>query len=268
MLLLFKALVLGIVEGLTEFLPVSSTGHLIIAGTMIRYPREHAATFDIFIQLGATLAVFWHYRADLIGQARRVRHDPATRDFWGKVVLAFLPAALVGLLFHDAIETYLFNVYTVAGALIAGGVLLLIVERRPLHAEVTSVEATGWRAAFLIGAAQVTALFPGVSRAGATIIGGLLVGLSRPAATVFSFYLAMPTLAAASLFSLAKQLPLLTWGDAPPLAVGLLSAFVSALVVIRVFIAYVQTHDFRPFGYYRIVAGVLVYVVAPGAFDS
>jgi undecaprenyl-diphosphatase len=261
-LLIFKAIILGLVEGITEFLPISSTGHLIIASAFIDYPEEKRATFEIFIQLGAMLAVFWHYRAHLFDLARRAPSDAAARGLVLKVGLAFLPAAAVGLLFHDWIEENLFSVTTVAGALVAGGVILILVERRSRHPVVYNLEASRWTDAWWIGVAQVTSLFPGVSRAGATIVGGLLVGLDRRTATEFSFYLAMPTLSAASLFSLAKALPYLTVDDVAPLTVGLATAFVSALLVIRAFLAYVQTHDFRPFGYYRIVAGIAVYLLA------
>lgn len=262
MLLIFKAIVLGLVEGITEFLPISSTGHLIIASAFIDYPQEKRATFEIFIQLGSMLAVFWHYRTHLLDLARRAPSDAAARGLLLKVGLAFLPAAAAGLMFHNWIENNLFSVTTVASALVAGGVILILVERLPRRPVVHKLEASRWTDAWWIGVAQVTSLFPGVSRAGATIVGGLVVGLDRRTATEFSFYLAMPTLSAASLFSLAKALPQLTLDDTAPLAAGLATSFLSALFVIRAFLAYVQTHDFRPFGYYRIVAGIAVYIVA------
>ncbi len=261
-MLVLKALILGIVEGFTEFLPISSTGHLIIAGEFVHYPQAKAPTFEIFIQLGAILAVFWHYRRELTDLVRRMPSDARARDLGLKVMLAFLPAAAIGLLFHHLIEEYLFNSISVAAALIAGGLLILLIESRARVPAVEDLEAVRWSDALWVGIAQVTALFPGVSRAGSTIIGGLLVGLSRPVATQFSFYLALPTLTAASLFSLIKSLPMLEVSDAAPLAMGFVAAFVSALVVIRGFIIYVQSHDFRIFGYYRIVFGVIVYAIA------
>lgn len=262
MLLLLKALVLGIVEGATEFLPISSTGHLIIASALIDYPEAKRATFEIFIQLGAILAVFWHFRAPLADLAARAPREAAARNFVLKVGLAFVPAALVGFLLHDAIEQHLFRPRVVGAALVGGGLIILLVESRTRRVRVAEMRDVGWLDALWVGLAQVTSLFPGVSRAGATIIGGLVVGLGRPAATQFSFYLALPTITAASLFSLVKSLPLLSSADVLPLAVGLLAAFVSALIVIRRFLSYVQTHDFKVFGYYRIALGLLVYVLA------
>ncbi len=256
--LLLIALIMGVVEGATEFLPVSSTGHLIIAGEMLGYPEAHRATFEIFIQLGAILAVFVHYRAPLLDLARRAPSDAAAQGLVLKVLLAFLPAAVVGLLFHHWIEDHLFSIRTVAWALIAGGIVILLVERRPMRSVVADIEAMRWSDALWVGIAQIASLFPGVSRAGATIIGGMLAGLGRPVATQFSFYLALPTLTAASLFSLLKALPTIGADAAAPLAVGFVAAFISALAVIRVFIAYVQTHDFRAFGYYRIIFGALL----------
>lgn len=260
--LLVKALILGIVEGVTEFLPISSTGHLIIASAIVDYPEKQRATFEIFIQLGATLAVIWHYRAALFDLVRRAPSDSGARGLILKVALAFLPAAAVGFLFHELIEHYLFSPANVAAALIVGGFIILAVERRTRAPAVTSLEGTRWSDAWWIGIAQIASLYPGVSRAGATIIGGMLAGLSRRAATEFSFYLALPTLIAASLYSLAKSLPALSAVDIPPFSVGLLAAFASALLVIRSFLAYVQSHDFRAFGYYRIAAGVVVLLVS------
>lgn len=257
-MLWLKAALLGLVEGATEFLPVSSTGHLIIVAEWLHYPEAARATFEIFIQLGAVLAVFWHYRADLLDLARRLPREPAAQALAGKVLLAFIPAAAVGFLAHHWIEAHLFSVRTVAGALIVGGIAIWLIEQAPRRAAVASLDGVRWRDALWIGVAQVTSLFPGVSRAAATIMGGMLTGLDRPAATQFSFYLALPTLSAASLYSLLKGLPAVGADEAGALAVGFVSAFVSALAVIRVFLRYVQTHDFRPFAYYRIAFGVLL----------
>ncbi|HSP97010.1 MAG TPA: undecaprenyl-diphosphate phosphatase [Candidatus Dormibacteraeota bacterium] len=258
MVVWLKAVVLGIVEGATEFLPVSSTGHLIIAADVLNFPVEQRDTFEIFIQLGAILAVFWHYRRDLLDLARRAPSDPAAQGLIGKVLLAFVPAAAVGFLIHHWIEDHLFSVRAVAWALIVGGIVIWLIERRPRPATVTRLEATRWRDAVAVGIAQVASLYPGTSRAAATIVGGLLSGLDRPTATQFSFYLALPTLTAASLFSLLKDVGHIHADEAVALALGLVTAFISALLVIRAFLAFVQTHDFRPFAYYRIVVGVLL----------
>jgi undecaprenyl-diphosphatase len=257
-MLWLQALLLGLVEGATEFLPVSSTGHLIIASDWLHYPEAQRATFEIFIQLGAILAVYWHYRRELLALVSEAPRQPAARDLLAKVLLAFVPAAAVGFVAHHWIEEHLFSVRAVAWALIVGGVIMWIVDRAPRAASVYRIEAVGWRAALAIGAAQVVSLFPGMSRAAATIVGGLLAGLDRPTATQFSFYLALPTLTAASLYSLLKALGQIDAGAAGALAVGFVAAFVTALAVIRVFLRYVQTHDFVPFAVYRIVFGVLL----------
>lgn len=261
-MLWLKAIVLGIVEGATEFLPVSSTGHLIIAADWVHYPDAQRATFEIFIQVGAILAVFWHYRSDLLDLARRAARERSAQELIAKVLLAFIPAAAVGFLLHHWIEEHLFSIHAVAVALIVGGVIIWVIERRPRRPVVTQIEAMGWRQAVWVGVAQVTSLYPGVSRAAATIIGGMLTGMSRPAATQFSFYLALPTLTAASLFSLAKAAKTITAGEASSLAIGFATAFVTALLVIRGFLRYVQSHDFRPFAYYRIVLGILLLMLS------
>jgi len=259
--ILLKALVMGIVEGITEFLPISSTGHLILTGELIDYPEAQRVTLEIFIQMGSILAVFWHYGPELLDLARRLPTESSARDLVMKVLLAFVPAAAVGFLFHHKIEEYLFNPTTVATTLILGGILILLIDRGRHQRGVDRIEAVGWGDALGVGAAQMASLIPGVSRAGATILGGLLVGLNRPVATQFSFYLALPTVSAASLFGLAKGLHLLTAADVLPLAVSFLAAFVSALIVIRTFLVYVRSHDLRPFGWYRIALGLIVYAV-------
>jgi undecaprenyl-diphosphatase len=252
------AILLGFVEGATEFLPVSSTGHLIIASAWLDYPPARRATFEIFIQLGAIGAVYWHYRRALLDLVRRAPTECVARALLGKVSFAFLPAAAMGWLLHEWIETHLFSVRSVAWGLIAGGVLIWVVEGRQRQTRVSQLEEVSWADALCIGLAQVTALYPGISRAGATIVGGLLAGLSRPVATQFSFYLALPTLTVASLFSLYKGLPQLDRAAALDLTLGFAAAFVGALAVIRLFLAYVQTHNFRPFAYYRVVLGIVL----------
>ncbi len=253
-----KALALGIVEGITEFLPISSTGHLIVASHIIDYPEASRETFEIFIQLGAILAVVWHYWKPLLQLAEGAPREAQARDLIGKVLLAFVPAAAVGFLFHHLIEEHLFSPTVVAGSLIVGGVIIIFVERQRLRFDVHAIDKTSWMQAWWVGVSQVLSLVPGVSRAGSTIIGGMLVGLNRSASTQFSFYLSIPTMFAASLYSLFKARHLLTINDALPLAIGFVAAFVSALIVVRAFITFVQRHDFTGFGYYRILAGLAI----------
>jgi undecaprenyl-diphosphatase len=253
-----KALVLGIVEGITEFLPISSTGHLIVASYIIDYPEASRETFEIFIQLGAILAVVWHYWKPLLSLVERAPAEEESRNLIGKVLLAFMPAAIIGFLLHRLIEEYLFSPTVVATTLIVGGVIIIFVERRSLHFEVRDIGNTRWRQALWVGLAQVLSMIPGVSRAGATIISGMLVGLDRPTSTQFSFYLSIPTMFAASLYSLFKARHLLTIHDAVPLGIGFVAAFVSGLIVVRAFIHFVQRHKFTGFGYYRILAGLAV----------
>ncbi len=256
------ALLLGIIEGLTEFLPVSSTGHLILAGHLLGFTGPKAAVFEIVIQLGAILAVVWEYRRPLVATALGVlagpRRSPASWGLAMNVALAFLPAAAAGLLFHGMIEAHLFGPSTVAGALVAGGLAMLAIERRHPAPRATDVMAIPSRQAVWIGLAQVLSLFPGVSRAAATIMGGMLAGLGRRAATEFSFFLAIPTLGAATLFGLLKSWDLLSGEDLALMGIGFAAAFVSALLAVRVFIRYVSHHDFRPFAWYRIALGFVV----------
>ena len=257
------ALLLGLVEGLTEFLPISSTGHLIVAGHLLGYTGRVASTFEIFIQLGAILAVVWEYRAHLLSVAAGALgpgRDPASIGLVRNLVLAFLPAAAAGLLLHGLIEEYLFGPVTVAGALVAGGMAMLVIERSPPRAVVTSLMEIPWRKALAIGVAQTFALYPGVSRAAATIMGGMLAGLDRRTATLFSFYLAIPTMVAATSYDLIKAWGYLTIGDLLILAIGFVAAFFSALVAVRAFIRFVSNHDFRPFAWYRIALGIAVFL--------
>jgi undecaprenyl-diphosphatase len=190
--LLLKALILGIIEGLTEFLPVSSTGHLIIAGSLLGYTDEQSKVFKIVIQLAAILAICWDYRARLMGVVTGLNRDPAARRFTGHIMIAFLPAAILGVMFHGTIKFYLFNPITVAAALIVGGVLILYLEKRAYHPHIHDVDAMSWQTSLKVGFAQAMAMFPGVSRSGATIMGGLIFGLSRKTAAEFSFFLAIP----------------------------------------------------------------------------
>lgn len=257
---LLQAVLLGIVEGITEFLPVSSTGHLIIAADALGFTGERAKTFEIFIQLGSILGVMWHFRAK-IGEVITHLHTAPAQKFALNIAVAFLPAALVGALAHGTIKQYLFNPVSVAVALIVGGVAILAIERYRRPARITALETMGMGTAFIIGCAQTLALFPGVSRSGATIMGGLLAGLGRSAATEFSFFLAMPTMLAATVYDLYKTWHLLSSADLPVFALGFITAFVTALVVVRLFLQFVTRHDFTPFAYYRIGFGcaVLIY---------
>ena len=248
-----KAFILGIVEGLTEFLPISSTGHLILAGELLDASDERWNVFNIVIQTGAMLAVVWEYRA---------RFFKVDIQLYRNLIVAFIPAAVLGLLFSKYIKGYLFHAVPVALAFIVGGVIILLVERRPLRARVEDTRAMTWMDALKVGLAQCFALIPGTSRSGATIIGGMLFGMSRKAATEFSFFLAVPTLVAAGAYDLFKNRALFSASDLPMFGIGSITAFVSAFVVVRWLIRYVAMHDFRPFAWYRIAFGVLVLVTA------
>jgi len=260
------ALILGIVEGLTEFLPVSSTGHLIVAGSLLGYTGERAKVFEIVIQAGAILAVCWEYRARLIGVAAGLATRRDAQRFVVNLLLAFLPAAVLGLLFSKAIKAYLFAPVPVALAFVVGALIILWVERRqrvaPSTVRIDSVDAIRWPDALKIGFAQALALIPGTSRSGATIIGGMLFGLSRPAATEFSFFLAIPTLFAACIYEFVRNRALLSAQDLDAFGVGFVAAFVSAFLCVRWLIRYVSRHDFVPFAWYRIAFGAVILLTA------
>jgi undecaprenyl-diphosphatase len=256
--LAIKALILGILEGLTEFIPVSSTGHLIIASSLLDFTGERAKVFAIVIQMGAILAVCWAYREKLIEVICGLPSDPGSRRFAANIVIAFLPAAVIGVLLHGFIKAKLFSPLTVAAALVVGGMVILWVESRPRSARIQAIEEMRWQDALKVGFAQTVAMFPGVSRAGATIIGGMLLGLSREAATRFSFFLAIPTMLGAAVYDLYKNWALLSAADLPVFAVGFVAAFVAALLTVRALLAYVARHSFRPFAWYRIAFGGLV----------
>ncbi len=255
---LVKAAILGVVEGATEFIPVSSTGHLIIAADWLDFRGPRATVFQVFIQLGAILAVVWLYRTRLRRLAAGVRSDPASRRLvWG-LFLAFLPAAVVGMLAHEAIKQYLFNPVSVAAALVAGGLAMLTIERLAPTPRIHRAEDVPPGAAFGVGLAQVLSLAPGVSRSGATIMGGYCLGLSRAAATEFSFFLAIPVMAAATGYDLLKSLHLLAATDVPVFATGFIVSFVSALVVVKLFVSFVSHSTFVPFAVYRIAFGLVL----------
>ena len=251
------AFVQGIVEGITEFIPVSSTGHLILTGHWLGFDDARAKTFDIFIQLGAILAIVWLYRQKFVTVMRTAR-DASSRAFIGNLAIAFVPAAAIGFFAHSWIKEHLFTPVIVAWALMLGGVVILLVEWWKPAPRVLSVEEISPRNALGVGLAQVLALIPGVSRSGATIMGGYLLGLSRTAATEFSFFLAVPILAAAAGYDLLKSRHDLATSDAPLFAVGFLVAFVSALIVVKVFLRYVAHHSFSAFAWYRIAFGAIL----------
>ena len=250
---LLKALILGIVEGLTEFLPISSTGHLILAADLMDFRGERASVFNLAIQTGAMLAVVWEYRA------RFFKIDP---QLYRNLLVAFIPAAILGLALGSLIKSYLFKPVPVALAFIVGGLIILFVEKRKIAFRVESTQAMTWLDALKVGIAQCFALIPGTSRSCATIIGGMLFGLSRKAATEFSFFLAVPTLIAAGAYDLWKNRELFSGADVPLFAVGLVTSFVTAWLVIRWLIRYVATHDFKPFAWYRIAFGLVVLLTA------
>jgi len=261
--LLAKAAVMGIVEGLTEFLPISSTGHLILAGSLLGFDDDKAKVFDIAIQTGAIFAVvlvYWHkIHATLVALPRQ----PKAQRFALNVLIAFLPAVVLGLLFGKAIKAHLFVPAVVASTFIIGGFIILWAEKRPPGSvRIEHVDdMTPWDA-LKVGLVQCLAMIPGTSRSGATIIGGMLLGLSRKAATEFSFFLAIPTLIGAAVYSLYKERALLSAADLPLFVVGLVFSFVSAWLCVRWLLRYISTHDFIPFAWYRIAFGLVVLATA------
>lgn len=263
---LLVTLILGVVEGLTEFLPVSSTGHLIVAGSLLGYTGERAKVFEIVIQAGAILAVCWEYRARIGFALGGLFSDRDAQRFALNVAIAFIPAAVLGLLFVKAIQAHLFAPLPVAAAFIIGAFVIIWAERlqrqRPATVRIASVDAMRWTDALKVGIAQAFSLIPGTSRSGATIIGGMLFGLSRQAATEFSFFLAIPTLFAACGYEFFRNRALLSAQDLRGLGVGFAAAFVSAFLCVRWLIRYVSHHDFRPFAWYRIAFGVVILVTA------
>lgn len=255
-----SVVVLGIVEGVTEFLPISSTGHLLIASRLLGFNTPLGSTFEIFIQLGAVLAVVGYFARDLLGQLRAAPRDRQVQRFWLGILLAFLPAAVIGVLFRGFIKTVLLDSPSlIAWALIVGGIVFIVVERLPQRPATTDdVQSTSWRQALAIGCAQVLAFVPGVSRSGASIIGGMLAGLDRRSATAFAFYLSIPTLGAATLVDLLGSLDKLTPTVAGQLLLGTVVSGVVAWLSIGWLLRYVATNNFVPFGIYRIAAGVVI----------
>jgi undecaprenyl-diphosphatase len=256
------AVVLGVVEGLTEFLPISSTGHLILAGDLLGFSDDRAKVFDIVIQTGAMFAIIWEYRARFSRVLAGMFSDPAARRFVANLLVAFMPAAILGLIFGKMIKAQLFKPVPVALAFVIGGLIILWIERRPRKVRIESVDDMTWRDALKVGVAQAFALIPGTSRSGATIVGGMVFGLSRRAATEFSFFLAVPTLIAAGAYDLVKNRALLSVNDVGLFAVGGITAFISAFLCVRWLLRYITTHDFTVFAWYRILFGGAVLLTA------
>lgn len=263
LILVFKAIIMGIVEGLTEFLPISSTGHLILAGDLLDFlDKDKRDVFEIFIQFGAMLAIVWEYRVKLGHTLIGARQPGRERNLLINVAAAFVPAAAMGYLFNKAIKAILFKPVPVALAFIVGAFIILWAEKRQHRITVESVDDLSLRDAIKIGFAQCFALIPGTSRSGATIIGGLFFGLSRRAATEFSFFLAIPTLSAASIYSLWKLRHALDTHDIGIFAIGFLASMVSAFFAVRALLKFISTHTFIAFAWYRIAFGVVVLLTA------
>ena len=264
--LLVKALIQGIVEGLTEFLPISSTGHLIVTGSLMNFHDEKAKVFEIVIQAGAILAICWEYRERIASTFRGLFSEEKAQRFALNISIAFVPLAALGYKFHKDIKALLFQPIPVALAFIIGGVIILFAERwykirQTTQAPVRMIESVDELTpvdAFKLGLAQCAALIPGTSRSGATIIGGLFFGLSRKCATEFSFFLAIPTLLAATFYQLWNERALLSAADIPMFSVGFVAAFISAFLCVRWLLRYIGSHDFTPFAWYRIVFGLIV----------
>ncbi|SDQ68198.1 Undecaprenyl-diphosphatase [Pseudomonas lundensis] len=253
-----QALILGVVEGLTEFLPISSTGHQIIVADLLNFGGERAMAFNIIIQLGAILAVVWEFRHKILDVVTGLPTQPKARRFTVNLMIAVLPAVVLGIIFADTIHHYLFNPITVAAALVIGGVIMLWAERREhvIHAE--TVDDMTWKDAVKIGFAQCLAMIPGTSRSGSTIIGGLLFGLSRKAATEFSFFLAMPTMVGAAVYSGYKYRHLFQPDDLPVFAIGFVTSFVFAMIAVRALLKFISNHSYAAFAWYRIAFGLLI----------
>lgn len=253
-----QAVILGIVEGLTEFLPISSTGHQIIVADLINFGGERAMAFNIIIQLGAILAVVWEFRRKIFDVVLGLPRERTAQRFTANLLIAFMPAVVLGVLFADLIHEYLFNPITVAAALVVGGVIMLWAERREHQVAVEHVDEMRWSHALKIGFVQCLAMIPGTSRSGSTIIGGLLFGLSRKAATEFSFFLAMPTMVGAAVYSGYKYRDLFQPGDLPVFAIGFVTSFIFAMIAVRALLKFIANHSYAAFAWYRIVFGLLI----------
>lgn len=268
-MMLLKAFILGVVEGLTEFIPVSSTGHLIVVGDLLDFNDEVGKVFEVVIQLGAILAVCWEYRRRLSSVVTGLSGDPVAQRFVANLFVAFLPSAICGLVFIKTIKTYLFNPLSVAIAFIIGGMIILMVEARGRNPRIERIDEMYWRDALKVGLAQCFALIPGTSRSGATIMGGMIFGLSRQAATEFSFFLAIPTMFAATFYDLYKHWDLLHMHDLTTFAVGFVTAFIAAFFAVRGLLRFVAHHSFVVFAWYRIAfGGVLLWYFRDSLFQG
>jgi len=254
-------IILGIVEGLTEFLPVSSTGHLILVGHWLGFTGEMASTFEVVIQFGAILAVVWEYRVSLLGHAATITRDAESRRYYANILVAFIPAAILGFLFHDALKEHLFHPRNVAWALIVGAVIIQVVEMMKIQPRTDAVERMSFKQALMIGVAQCAALFPGFSRSAATILGGLLVGCNRPTAASFSFLLAIPTILGATVLDLVKSWDTLHARDLGWIGLGFVVSFFSAWAAVRWFLRFVSHHSLTVFAGYRLIVGILVLLI-------
>ena len=263
-ILYLKAVILGIVEGLTEFLPVSSTGHLIVFGSLLDYTGQEADTFYIAIQAGAIVAVCWYYRERIFRICKGLFTEPAQQKLAWNTIIAFLPAAVIGVMVAKYIKEWLFNPVAVAAALVVGGIIILIVEKyqdkKSYTPRVATMDDMSWKDALKVGCLQCLAMIPGTRRSGATIIGGLVIGLSRTAATEFSFFLAIPTIFGATVYELWQSRDILSADSLPVISIGFIVSFFSALAVVRWLLHYVARHDFSAFGWYRIFFGGVILV--------
>ncbi|WP_338524727.1 undecaprenyl-diphosphate phosphatase [Pseudomonas batumici] len=253
-----QAVILGIVEGLTEFLPISSTGHQIIVADLLNFGGERAVAFNIIIQLGAILAVVWEFRHKVFSVVRDLPTQRNAQRFTLNLLVAFLPAVVLGVLFKEIIATYLFNPITVAAALVVGGLIILWAERRQHVVHADTVDEITWKDALKVGFAQCLAMIPGTSRSGATIIGGLLFGLSRKTATEFSFFLAMPTMVAAAVYSGYGFRHQFQMADLPVIALGFVTSFVFAMIAVRGLLKFIASHTYVAFAWYRIAFGLVI----------
>ncbi|WP_025809029.1 undecaprenyl-diphosphate phosphatase [Pseudomonas chlororaphis] len=253
-----QALILGIVEGLTEFLPISSTGHQIIVADLLNFGGERAMAFNIIIQLGAILAVVWEFRRKILDVVTGLPTQRNAQRFTINLLIAFMPAVVLGVIFADLIHEYLFNPITVATALVAGGVVMLWAERRKHEIHANTVDEINWKDALKVGFAQCLAMIPGTSRSGSTIIGGLLFGLSRKTATEFSFFLAMPTMVGAAVYSGYKYRNLFQPDDLPVFAVGFITSFIFAMIAVRGLLKFIANHSYAAFAWYRIAFGLVI----------
>ncbi|OCW25429.1 undecaprenyl-diphosphate phosphatase [Pseudomonas aylmerensis] len=253
-----QALILGVVEGLTEFLPISSTGHQIIVADLLDFGGERAMAFNIIIQLGAILAVVWEFRRKILDVVTGLPTQRNAQRFTINLLIAFLPAVVLGVIFADLIHHYLFNPITVATALVVGGIIMLWAERRQHEVHAESVDEITWKDALKVGCAQCLAMIPGTSRSGSTIIGGLLFGLSRKTATEFSFFLAMPTMVGAAVYSGYKYRDLFQPADLPVFAIGFVTSFIFAMIAVKGLLKFIASHSYAAFAWYRIAFGLLI----------